>query len=43
MSNVAIPAAITNAVFDAVGVRLLELPISAEKVVDGLTEKARST
>jgi CO/xanthine dehydrogenase Mo-binding subunit len=40
MSNVAIPAAITNAVFDAVGVRLVELPISAEKILDGLSEKA---
>jgi CO/xanthine dehydrogenase Mo-binding subunit len=40
MSNVAIPAAITNAVFDAVGVRLVELPISAEKVLEGLSEKA---
>jgi len=41
MSNVAVPAAITNAVFDAVGVRLLELPISAEKVLEGLSGKAR--
>ena len=40
MSNVAVPAAITNAVFDAVGVRLVELPISAEKVLEGLSEKA---
>jgi CO/xanthine dehydrogenase Mo-binding subunit len=40
MSNVALPAAITNAVFDAVGVRLVELPISAEKVLEGLSEKA---
>ncbi len=40
MSNVALPAAITNAVFDAVGVRLVELPISAEKVLEGLGEKA---
>jgi CO/xanthine dehydrogenase Mo-binding subunit len=40
MSNVALPAAITNAVFDATGVRLLELPISAEKVLAGLSEKA---
>jgi len=35
-----VPAAITNAVFDAVGVRLVELPIRAEKVLEGLTEKA---
>ncbi|HXQ51226.1 MAG TPA: xanthine dehydrogenase family protein molybdopterin-binding subunit [Stellaceae bacterium] len=40
MSNVAVPAAITNAVFDAVGVRLVELPISAEKVLERLSEKA---
>jgi CO/xanthine dehydrogenase Mo-binding subunit len=31
-SNVAVPAAIANAVFDAVGVRITELPITAEKV-----------
>jgi CO/xanthine dehydrogenase Mo-binding subunit len=40
MSNVAVPAAITNAVFDAVGVRLVELPISAEKVLEGLSDRA---
>jgi CO/xanthine dehydrogenase Mo-binding subunit len=40
MSNVALPAAITNAVFDAVGVRLLELPVSAEKVLAGMSDKA---
>jgi CO/xanthine dehydrogenase Mo-binding subunit len=40
MSNVALPAAVTNAVFDAVGVRLVELPVSAEKVLEGLDEKA---
>ncbi len=38
MSNVALPAAITNAVFDAVGVRLCELPVSAEKVLEGLSD-----
>jgi CO/xanthine dehydrogenase Mo-binding subunit len=37
MSNVAVPAAITNAVFDAVGVRLTALPISAEKILEGLS------
>lgn len=42
MSNVAVPAAITNAVFDAVGVRLVELPISAEKVLEGLSEKVKA-
>ena len=40
MSNVAVSAAITNAVFDAVGARLIELPITAEKVLQGLSEKA---
>jgi CO/xanthine dehydrogenase Mo-binding subunit len=43
MSNVAVPAAITNAVFDAVGVRLVALPISAEKVLEGLSEKASTS
>ena len=38
MSNVALPAAITNAVFDAVGVRLRELPVSAEEVLEGLDD-----
>jgi len=40
MSNVALPAAITNAVFDAVGVRLVELPIIAEEVLQSLREQA---
>jgi len=43
MSNVAVPAAIANAVFDAVGVRLVELPISAEKVLEGLSGKTGAT
>jgi CO/xanthine dehydrogenase Mo-binding subunit len=43
MGNVALPAAITNAVFDAVGVRLLELPVSAEQVLEGLSERAAAT
>jgi CO/xanthine dehydrogenase Mo-binding subunit len=42
MSNVALPAAITNAVFDAVGVRLSELPVSAEQVLSGLTNGSGS-
>jgi xanthine dehydrogenase molybdenum-binding subunit len=42
MSNVAVPAAITNAVFDAVGVRLVELPVSAERILEGMSEKARA-
>ncbi len=37
MANVAVPAAITNAIFDAVGVRLVELPVSAEKILEGLS------
>ena len=40
MSNVALPAAITNAVFDAAGVRFVELPIRAEMVLEGLSGKA---
>jgi CO/xanthine dehydrogenase Mo-binding subunit len=36
LSNVAIPAAIANAVYDAVGVRITELPITAEKVYAAL-------
>jgi CO/xanthine dehydrogenase Mo-binding subunit len=32
MSNVAIAAAIANAIYDAVGVRLMELPVSAERI-----------
>lgn len=39
MSNVAVSAAITNAVFDAVGVRLHELPVSAEKIVERLSKQ----
>jgi CO/xanthine dehydrogenase Mo-binding subunit len=38
-SNVAVPAAIANAVFDATGVRLNELPVTAEKVYSGLRAK----
>jgi CO/xanthine dehydrogenase Mo-binding subunit len=40
MSNVALPAAIANAVYDAVGVRLLDLPLSAEKIYDALRVQA---
>jgi CO/xanthine dehydrogenase Mo-binding subunit len=36
LSNVPLPAAIANAVFDAVGVRLMDLPVTAEKVYDQL-------
>ncbi len=41
-SNVAVPAAVANAVYDAVGVRLMDLPITAEKVYAGLGKKERS-
>jgi len=40
LSNVAVPAAVANAVFDAVGVRLTALPITAEQVYAGLRAKA---
>ncbi len=36
LTNLTIPAAIANAVFDAVGVRVTELPITAERVYDAL-------
>jgi len=38
MSNVAVPAAIANAVFDAIGARLTELPITAERVYAALAK-----
>jgi CO/xanthine dehydrogenase Mo-binding subunit len=40
MSNVAVMAAIANAVYDAVGVRLMDLPLSAEKVYEALRSRA---
>jgi CO/xanthine dehydrogenase Mo-binding subunit len=40
-ANNAPPAAIANAVADAVGVRLFELPIKAEKIYQALKEKSR--
>ncbi len=36
------PAAIANAVADAVGVRLFEMPVTAEKVYRGLKERSRA-
>jgi CO/xanthine dehydrogenase Mo-binding subunit len=36
LTNVAVPAAIANAVFDAVGVRLTTLPVTAERVYAAL-------
>ena len=41
-SNVAIPAAVANAVCDAVGVRLMDLPVTAEKVYRGLKNKNKA-
>ena len=38
-SNVPVAAAIANAVHDAVGVRILDLPVTAEKVLSALMEK----
>jgi len=38
-----VPAAIGNAVFDATGVRIRELPITPEKVLRGLRERDRTT
>jgi len=35
------PAAIANAIADAVGVRLFELPVKAEKIYQALQEKRR--
>lgn len=40
MANVSPPAAIANAVADAVGVRLFELPITSEKVYNALKGRA---
>jgi CO/xanthine dehydrogenase Mo-binding subunit len=36
---VPIAGAIANAVYDAVGVRIIDLPITAEKVLRALKEK----
>ena len=41
LANNSPPAAIANAVADAVGVRLFELPITAEKIYHALKEKSR--
>ena len=38
-SNVPVAGAIANAVYDAAGVRILDLPITAEKVLRALQEK----
>jgi CO/xanthine dehydrogenase Mo-binding subunit len=41
LSNLALPAAYANAVHDAVGLQLDELPVTAERVHRGLRRKAR--
>jgi CO/xanthine dehydrogenase Mo-binding subunit len=41
MSNVAVPAALANAVEDAVGVRIRDLPLSAEKIYFALQQRGR--
>ncbi|MBO20121.1 MAG: nicotinate dehydrogenase medium molybdopterin subunit, partial [Chloroflexi bacterium] len=38
-SNIPIAGAIANAVYDAVGVRITDLPITADKVLAGLRAK----
>jgi len=37
---VVVPAAIANAIFDAIGVRLREIPFTPERVLNGLKEKS---
>jgi xanthine dehydrogenase molybdenum-binding subunit len=39
-TNVPTPPAIANAIFDAVGIRIKELPITPEKVLAALKRKA---
>ena len=40
-SNIPVAGAIANAVYDAVGVRITDLPITADKVLAGLKAKRR--
>jgi xanthine dehydrogenase molybdenum-binding subunit len=42
-ANVTPPAAIANAVHDAVGVRIFDIPVTAEKVYNALRGKALGT
>ena len=42
-SNIPVAAAIANAVADAVGVRIMDLPITAEKVLSALKKKGRAS
>jgi carbon-monoxide dehydrogenase large subunit len=41
-TNVATPPAIANAIFDAVGIRIKDLPITPDKVLKALKEKAQT-
>jgi len=41
VSNAAVVAAISNAIYDAVGVRLTELPLSAERIYNALQSRAQ--
>ena len=43
LTNVPVIAAIANAVADAVGVRITELPITAEKVLAGIKSKSKAS
>ena len=38
---IGIPVAISNAIYDAIGVRFNEFPITPEKVLKGLSEKRK--
>jgi CO/xanthine dehydrogenase Mo-binding subunit len=38
-SNIPVAGAIANAVFDAVGVRITDLPVTSDKVLAGLRAK----
>lgn len=40
---IAMPSAIANAIYDAIGVRIKSIPITPEKVLKALTEKRNST
>jgi CO/xanthine dehydrogenase Mo-binding subunit len=42
LTNVSVIAAIANAVADAVGVRITELPITAEKVLAGIKANSKA-
>jgi CO/xanthine dehydrogenase Mo-binding subunit len=43
LTHLTMPAAIANAVYDAVGVRVTQLPITAERVYDALSEHTAGT